>query len=72
MVRLEMRDVLERARRREPCLKPQDCTTDSDCTDSAFPVCGSISVYDSTDYLHPTSVCQGVQYVSGCPNPHRG
>ena len=50
----------------------QACTTDSDCTDSAFPVCDSISVFDGTDYLHPIGVCQGVQYVSACPNPHGG
>jgi hypothetical protein len=50
----------------------QRCTTAADCTDSVFPVCGSISVFEGTDYLHPIGVCQGVQYISGCPNLDRG
>jgi len=48
------------------------CTTDSDCTDSVFSVCGSISLYDDSDYLHSVGVCEGGQYVAGCPDPHRG
>jgi len=48
------------------------CTTDSDCTDAIFSVCGSILLFEGTDYLHSVGVCKGVESIAGCPEQDGG
>jgi hypothetical protein len=48
------------------------CTTDSDCTDAILSVCGSILLFEGTDYLHSVGVCKGVESIAGCPEQDGG
>ena len=50
----------------------QSCSTSTDCTNPAFPVCASILMYKGSDYGQPVGVCQGAQPVQACPNLYGG
>ena len=46
----------------------QPCSTNADCTDARFPVCGSVEVGDGSDTSRRKAVCRAANQAPVCPS----